>query len=95
MAKLVWAARAQRDVERLGAFLADKDRAAAERAVEALMHGMKAVEAFPMIGRAIGDPRHDLREWIIPFGASGYVVLYRAQAGRVLVVRPPAHQKPH
>jgi len=72
--KLVVARAAAADLERLRQFLADKNPAAAQRAAVVLRDAVRSLEAFPDRGRpsAIAG----LRELIVPFGRSGYVMRY-------------------
>ncbi len=92
MAGLVWTPEALRDVQRLYRFLAPKNLTAASRAVRAIRGGMATVAAHPASGRPVPDMDPAFREWLIPFGDSGYVVLYRIHDGQpvILAVR---HQK--
>lgn len=77
MPRVIWTPPALRDVERLHAFLAPKSRDTARRAVRAIRQGVKALAAHPEIGRPIEEMAPEFREWLIQFGDSGYVVLYR------------------
>ena len=45
--------------------------------------------AHPEIGRPFGEEAPEFREWFVPFGDSGYVVLYRhdGELVAILVVR--------
>lgn len=69
-------ARAQSDLSRLYAFLLEKDANAAKRALIAIREAVMPLKQSPMIGRPVED-RSDLRELVIDFGASGYLVMYR------------------
>jgi toxin ParE1/3/4 len=75
------------DLKRLHAFLADKDAAAARRAVDALIAAIQSLEAFPDRGRSSGIP--GARELIVPFGRSAYVLRYfrSPRIGSVVVLR--------
>jgi plasmid stabilization system protein ParE len=87
--RIIWTPPALRDVARLHAFLAPKNRDAAQRAVRAIRQGMKALAAHPEIGRPIDEMPPEFREWLIPFGDSRYAALYRydGELVAVLVVR--------
>ena len=76
MARVIWTPHALRDVARLYGFLAAKNRAAARRAAGAIRRGAKALARHPEIGRPVEEMPPEFREWFIPFGAGGYVVLY-------------------
>lgn len=62
---------------RLHDFLAAKNRAAARRAVQTIRQSVKALAAHPEAGRPVDDMSPEFREWIIQFGDSAYVTLYR------------------
>jgi plasmid stabilization system protein ParE len=86
MARLIWTPRALGDVARLHRFLAPKNRDAARRAARAIRQGVKALEAHPEIGRPLDEMPPEFREWLIPFGAGGYVVLYRYDGTLVAIL---------
>jgi plasmid stabilization system protein ParE len=90
VAKLIWTPPALRDVERLHAFLGPKNRDAARRAVRAIRQGVKALSAHPEAGRPIEDRPPEFREWQIPFGDGGYIVLYRCD-GALLAILAVRH----
>jgi plasmid stabilization system protein ParE len=75
--RLVWTPSALRDIARLHAFLAPKDRDAARRAVRAIRQGVKALATHPEIGRPIDEMPPEFREWLIRFGDGFYIALYR------------------
>ena len=64
-------------MQRLYWFLADKDEGAARRAVRVIRGGVKILTRQPHVGRPIEDLDPECREWLIEFGAGGYVVVYR------------------
>ena len=92
MPQLIWSPAALRDVQRLYRFLATKNIDAAKRAAGAIRKGVKVIELQPGIGRPIADMEPEYREWLIEFGASGYVAKYRLE-GDLAVVLAVRHQK--
>lgn len=72
--KLVVSSAAQSDLERLHAFLQDKSPAAAQRAVGVLGAAMRSLDSFPQRGLISSIP--GVRELIVPFGRSAYVLRY-------------------
>lgn len=86
MLELIWTPEALRDVQRLYRFLSDKNPAAASRAVGAIRQTMNLVAAQPGIGRSVDKMEPEFREWLIPFGDSGYVALYRFDGARAVVL---------
>ena len=92
MPRLIWSPAALGDVQRLYRFLAAKNAEAAKRAVAAIRVGVKPIASQPGIGRPVDGMEPEYREWLIDFGDSGYIVLYRHddQAANILAVR---HQR--
>jgi plasmid stabilization system protein ParE len=72
--KLVVSSAALSDLERLQAFLPDKNPTAAQRAATVLDAAMRSLDAFPERGLLSGIP--GVRELIVPFGRSAYVLRY-------------------
>jgi len=89
---VIWTPPALNDVQRLYRFLAPKDANAARRAVQAIRAGVKVLAQQPRVGRPVDDMESEFREWLIDFGDSGYVALYRfdGETAAILAVR---HQK--
>ena len=89
--KLVVSEAAAADLAPLRAFLADKSPAAAERAVAVLVAAIQSLDLFPERGRPCGPANlpANLRELIVPFGKSGYVVryAYSPAANEVVIIR--------
>jgi plasmid stabilization system protein ParE len=92
MSRLIWSPAALADVQRLYRFLADKDVNAAKRAAGAIRRGVRILAAQPLLGRPADDMDPDYREWLIQFGHSGYVALYR-YTGNEVVILAVRHQK--
>lgn len=72
--KVIVSQAARADLARLHAFLAEKNPAAADRVASVLIPAIQSIEAFPRCGRLTAAP--NVRELIIPFGRSGYVLRY-------------------
>ena len=77
MPRLIWSPSALLDVRRLYRFLAEKNIDAAQRAVKAIRESIRIIALQPHIGRPADDMEPEFREWMIEFGDSGYVALYR------------------
>lgn len=92
MPRLIWSPPALRDVQRLYRFLNEKNSDAAKRAVKVIRDGMKIIAQQPEVGRPADDMEPEYREWLIDFGDSGYVVLYRYD-GQTAVVLAVRHQR--
>ena len=71
---------------RLHGFLASHNPDAAKRAVQTIRQGVKVLVSHPEVGRPIEDLPMEFREWVIEFGQSAYVVLYRFDGKEVFVL---------
>ena len=92
MSRLIWSPPALQDVQRAYRFLAPKNLDAAKRAVKAIRLGVRVLEQQPALGRPVEDMDVEFRDWLIDFGDSGYVVRYRVDPQRVLILAV-RHQK--
>ncbi len=92
MPRLIWSPAALRDVQRLHRFLAEKNPDAASRAVKAIRDAMKIIALQPGIGRPAEEMDPEYREWLMDFGDSGYVALYRLD-GDTAIVLAVRHQR--
>ena len=92
MPRVIWTPRALNDVQRLYRFLAPKNANAARRAVRAIRVGVKVLARQPRVGRPVDEMESGFREWLIDFGDSGYVALYRFD-GETVVILAVRHQK--
>ena len=84
--RVLWLPEALDDIERLYAFLIDKDALAAERAIRTISSGADKLQDVPEIGRPMGDDT-DRRELIVPFGVGAYVLRYRVHRDTVVIIR--------
>jgi plasmid stabilization system protein ParE len=82
--KLIVAEDAVADIERLRLFLKDVNPAAAARAVELIVGAIESLETNPERGRPAAVL--GLRELIVPFGRSAYVLRYAYYEARSEVV---------
>lgn len=78
---------AARDLDRLRAFLAEKDSGAAKNATAVLESAIGSLADFPERGRPSQVP--GLRELVVAFGRSSYVIRYShlAATQTILIVR--------
>lgn len=85
--KLIVSPAAAADIERLRIFLADKNATVARRAVAVLTTAIQSLDTFPDRGRPSGIV--GIRELIVPFGRSAYVVRYAhlAQMDEIVILR--------
>jgi len=82
--KLLVSRAATADIERLREFLYEKNPAAAERAISALLGAVNSLRALPDRGRQFGDL--DVRQLTVRVGGSSYVLRYRHDVAREEVV---------
>jgi plasmid stabilization system protein ParE len=79
-------------MQRLYRFLAIKNIDVAKRAVKTIREGVQRIALQPNSGRPVDDMEPAYREWLIDFGESGYVALYRYD-GNTAVILAVKHQK--
>lgn len=82
------------DLERLTAFLVEQSPAWAAEAETAIRDAVSVLRRLPLVGRPArqqGDPT--LRELLVPFGTTGYVVLYRVGPGALVSILAARHQR--
>lgn len=92
MPRVIWTPPALADVQRLYRFLALNSTDAARRAIKAIRNSVKILAHQPHIGRPIEEFDPGFREWLVEFGDSGYVVLYRLN-GNTATILAVRHQK--
>lgn len=85
---------AQADLERLQAWLIERDPSAAERALEAIEAAFGLLGYSPFSCRkAWPGGRPLLRELVIPFGQAGYVALFEIEDARTVTILAVRHQR--
>lgn len=72
------------DQQRLFEVLDEVSPSAALRSSAAIVRGLRTIAEFPHIGTLAGDV---VREHVVRFGRSGYVIQYRATDEEVVVAR--------
>ena len=75
------------DVERVRSFLDRRNPDAAKRALAAIWRALEQAHVFPDLGAQTADA--DIRQLIVHFGSSGYIVRYTVlpRSGDILVTR--------
>lgn len=86
MPRLIWSPEALLDIQRLYRFLAAKSPEAAKRAVKAIREAVKILTSSPEVGRPVAEMDQAFREWLVDFGDSGYIALYRYDGQTVLIL---------
>lgn len=92
MPQIKYAPGAIRDLQRLREFLRIKNPGAARKAGETIMKAVQVLGHQPQVGRPIEDMPDNYREWLIEFGDSGYIALYRIDGHNVTILAV-RHQK--
>lgn len=86
MPRLKWSRAALLDVARLYEFLAPKSSDAAQRAIQTIRQGVKALGTHPEIGRPIEELPPEFREWVIEFGQGAYIALYGYDGKEIIIL---------
>jgi plasmid stabilization system protein ParE len=84
---------AKEDLQRLYGFLLEQDQQAARRAREAIGKGLEFLRDFPFACRKAVPDNPFLREMLISFGASGYVVLFEIETKDTVTILAVRHQR--
>ncbi len=92
MPRLIWSDPALKDVQRLYRFLKSQNTQAAQKAVKTIRQTVKTISIQPEAGRPVEGMTPEYREWLIDFGSSGYVAMYRYD-GDTAVILAVKHQK--
>ena len=87
-----WTANALAGLARVHDFLAAADAGAAQKALDAIIAATDILQEFPHAGRPADDLEPDCRELLIPFGVSGYALVYELR-GDTVVILALKHQR--
>ncbi|MBP2560377.1 plasmid stabilization system protein ParE [Neorhizobium galegae] len=85
--------RARGDLKRLYAFLLDCDEEAAARALDVITQSMELLKEFPFNCRKAPGENAFLRELLVSFGSSGYIVLFRIDNDKIVTIAAVRHQR--
>jgi plasmid stabilization system protein ParE len=83
---LHWLPEAKDDIQRLHQFLHGKNVAAAARMIDTLLSGADRLLMFPEQGAPLND-KLKRRELFLPFGGGSYVLRYRLEREKNIVIR--------
>lgn len=81
------------DLNRLYDYLLVRDKPAAKRAYQAIIKAADVLREFPFAGRKVHETESLLRELLVPFGASGYVMLFEIEDDKTVTVLAIRHQR--
>ena len=91
---VIWTNTARQGLEAAYTFLAEKDDEAAIAAIKSIREKVLLLSQFPNAGRPAVDLEPEHRELVIPFGSTGYVLLYRyADNENTISILAIRHQK--
>lgn len=85
MRKLAWSDDAINDLVRVREFIAQENPDAAKRAAETIKETAKRLIQFPDIGKPV-EELPEYRDFLIRFGAAGYVMRYRAHLDTIYII---------
>ena len=88
-----YAPAARHDQKRLFGFLLEQDTAAARRALAAIIKGTELLRQFPFSCRKAGPDNPWLRELLVSFGNSGYILLYEIDDQHTITILAVRHQR--
>lgn len=88
-----YTAAARDDIKRLYDFLLDHDIMAAQHALTAIVEGVDILRQFPFAFRKVDPGNPLLRELLVSFGASGYVLAYEIENEQSVVILAVRHQR--
>ena len=84
--EIVWLPGAAKDVARLRDFIQKKNPSAAQRAASRIKEAAQMLMENPEAGRPVEDAL-PFRDLFISFGNGNYILRYREEDGRVVIVR--------
>ncbi|TNJ38856.1 type II toxin-antitoxin system RelE/ParE family toxin [Chlorobaculum thiosulfatiphilum] len=84
---------AEDDLVRLYSFLLREDMIAAEQALAVLRKAVDFLREFPFSCRKAMPGNPLLRELLVPFGQSGYVMLFEIESAHSVTVLAVRHQR--
>lgn len=74
-------------------FIAERDRPSAKRARAAIASATRLLEQFPYSCRKALPNDPFLRGMVVPFGSTGFVLLYKIEAGGFVTIIAARHQR--
>ncbi len=84
--KIVWLPEAATDVARLKVFIETKNPQAAQRAARRIKEAAQILRENPEAGKPVEDTLA-FRDLLIPFGSGNYILRYREESSRIVIVR--------
>jgi plasmid stabilization system protein ParE len=81
------------DLDQVLDFQFERYPALADRTVVAIRKALQILEDFPLMGRRTSQNDPMLRELVFPFGATGYVVLFKVTDDQTVTILAIRHQR--
>ncbi|MCW8056503.1 type II toxin-antitoxin system RelE/ParE family toxin [Agrobacterium tumefaciens] len=81
------------DLDRIYDFLIAYDIDVAEKAIHAIRTGLQLLTDFPFSCRKASQENGLMRELLVPFGSSGYIVLFRIDGPETVTIAAVRHQR--
>ncbi|MEZ4458329.1 MAG: type II toxin-antitoxin system RelE/ParE family toxin [bacterium] len=81
------------DLERLFDHFAAIDPDLARKSNDAIKGAIRTLQEFPFSGRTVDRRLPFIREFIVSFGSSGYVVLFEIEGDEFVTVLAARHQR--
>lgn len=81
------------DFDRIYDFLFAYDIDVAEKAIHAIRAGLDILSDFPFSCRKASSENGLIRELLVPFGSSGYILLFRIDGPETVTIAAVRHQR--
>ena len=81
------------DLERLFDHFAGIDLELARKSNDAIQGAIRTLQEFPFSGRTVDRSLPFIREFLVTFGSSGYVVLFEIEGDEYVTVLAARHQR--
>jgi plasmid stabilization system protein ParE len=91
--RLVYTAAFFEDMDRLAEFLIERDPDQAIRAISATKKALAILIDFPLMARRASGEDPLLRELVVPFGSSGYLILFKLIDDQTVTILAIRHQR--
>ncbi|KQQ73997.1 plasmid stabilization protein [Rhizobium sp. Leaf321] len=91
--RLVYTAAFFEDMDRLADFLIERDPDQAIRAITAIKKALAILIDFPLMARRASREDPLVRELVVPFGSSGYLILFKLIDDQTVTILAIRHQR--
>jgi plasmid stabilization system protein ParE len=85
MPQLIISAKAARDLKKIREYLLQFNAETAQKAASAIIEATNLILSHPMLGKPLED-MPEYRELIRPFGSGAYIIRYRTDFDRIIIV---------